>query len=139
MNNNQKELYDINDFFFNVKYKLIGDLVDVLYDTEGCSDGGLCHKVIEENNLDDHSLRMTIKQCNKAINDDCIDKELSASICKLLLQITYEQRVILFEVRKLLDIIDETTWNLYVQRFDIVSVVKEKDTRPKKVPKKKRK
>ena len=80
--------------YYHPKFKIVADMIHILYNLDGCCCGGLCHIVTDDNNINNSSLECVIKMCNE--NKDEIDSELSKTICELLLQMSIEQRIILF-------------------------------------------
>ena len=107
---------------YNEKIPIIIGLIHILYSLPGCGSGGCCHVVIDDNNIDDTSLLFVINYCKNPKNADRIDKELSITICELLIQLSFEQRCVLFYMfeRGYLDhidynIFDEMTWNHFIE------------------------
>lgn len=100
---------------WNPKAQVIARLIDVLYDLDGCGCGGLCHIVTDDQNLYDDNLQFVIRECHNPENDNRVEKELCSLICELLLQLSFEQRAIIF---LLIDYygyncVDEDIWNDY--------------------------
>ena len=83
--------------YFHPKFKIVIDLIHILYDLDECACGGCCHIVTDDNNIYDDCLDFVIQYCELEENKDCIDKELSSTICKILKQMTFTQRALLFE------------------------------------------
>ena len=81
---------------YNPKMPIIMMAIQMLYCLPECGAGGCCHIVTDDNNIDDDSLRFVIDYCDHPENVDRIDKELSKLICELLLQLSFEQRCVLF-------------------------------------------
>ena len=82
---------------YHPKFKLALDLIHVLYELDGCGTGGCCHIVTDDDNIYDDCLDAVIEYCEKEENKDRIDKELSSTICKILKQMSFTQRAILFD------------------------------------------
>ena len=80
---------------YNPKMQIIVELIHLLYDLPDCSAGGCCHIVTDDDNIEDNDLKFVIEYCNNPDNSN-IDKELSRTICELLLQLSREQRICLF-------------------------------------------
>lgn len=80
--------------YWHPKFEIVANLIHLLYKLDGCICGGLCHIVVDENNIRDNDLKCVIDLCNK--NKDKIDSELSKAICEIMLQFSMEQRIILF-------------------------------------------
>lgn len=83
---------------YNPKIPIIVDLIHILYELPHCGAGGCCHIVTDDNNIKDDDLQWVMEYCHKSENSDCIDREISYTICEMLLQLTYEQRVCLFDM-----------------------------------------
>lgn len=98
---------------YHPKMKIIVDLIHCLYELPGCGCGGCCHIVTDDNNLLNSDLKEVIRFCNESKQSDRIDRELSTTICVLLLQLTLGQRVFLFQMFEenfLNNGIDEDIW-----------------------------
>ena len=80
---------------YNPKMQIIVELIHLLYELPNCGAGGCCHIVTDDDNIDDDDLQWVIDYCNKPDNG-YLDKELSRTICELLLQLSREQRICLF-------------------------------------------
>ena len=81
---------------YNNKFIVVSQLIEVLYDLDGCECGGLCHIVTDDGNIYDNDLDFVIKWSNKEETKDIVEKELCILICTLLKQMTFKQRAILF-------------------------------------------
>ena len=114
---------------YNPKYELIGKLIGVLYDLDDCGAGGCCHIVTDDQNLYDDNLLFVIDYCKDEQTEECIDKKLSSLICTLLLELTFEQRVILFEVMDIYNHVNENTWKLYLKHDYNKEIIKQYDYR----------
>lgn len=82
--------------YYHEKFPIVKEMIHVLYDLDGCNVGGLCHVVTDDDNIHDDDLQFVIDYCEKEENKDRIDKELSSMICKIMLQMTFLQRAVLF-------------------------------------------
>lgn len=80
------------------KFELVQKLIHVLYNLEGCGCGGCCHIVADDDNIYDEDLDWVIKHCESEESKENVDRELSATICKILKDMTFTQRAILFEI-----------------------------------------
>lgn len=80
--------------YYHPKFEVVAKLIRLLYDLEGCSCGGCCHIVTDDNNIRNSDLEFVIKYCKE--NEDEIDSEISSTICEIMLQMTIEQRIMLF-------------------------------------------
>ena len=80
--------------YYHPKFLVVARMIRILYDLNGCACGGHCHIVTDDNNIRDSDLESVIKYCNESKN--AIDSELSRTICEIMLQMTIEQRMILF-------------------------------------------
>jgi len=78
------------------KEPVIVGLIETLYSLPRCGAGGLCHIVTDDDNILDDDIKWVIDYCNEVENKNRIEKELVLLICELLLQLTFEQRFILF-------------------------------------------
>ena len=103
---------------YNPKMPIIVQSIQTLYSLPGCGAGGCCHIVTDDGNIQDKDLQFVIDYCNRPENADCVDKELSELICKLLLQLSFEQRCVLFYMflSNYFDDfdIDKSTWNVFI-------------------------
>ena len=79
---------------YNPKMKIIKNMIHTLYELPDCSCGGCCHIVTDDENIRDSDLHSVINYCKD--NSNKIDTELSSWICQLMLQLTIEQRALLF-------------------------------------------
>ena len=84
------------DVQYNPKMPIIMMAIQMLYTLPGCGAGGCCHIVTDDDNIDDDSLQFVIEYCDRPENADRVDRELSKLICELLLQLSFEQRCVLF-------------------------------------------
>ena len=82
--------------YYHKSMPIIAGMIHILYDLEGCKCGGLCHIVVDEDNVDDESLDAVINICNQEEYKDRIDKDLSRYICEQLKLLSIEQRNLLF-------------------------------------------
>jgi len=104
---------------YNPKMPIILQSIKTLYSLPNCSAGGCCHIVTDDDNIQDEDLQFVIDYCNEPENADRVDKELSELICKLLLQLSFEQRCVLFYMF-LSDyfnnycLLDESTWDAFI-------------------------
>ena len=103
---------------YNPKMPIIVQSIQTLYSLPSCGAGGCCHIVTDDDNLQDKDLQFVIDYCNSPENTDRVDKELSELICKLLLQLSFEQRCVLFYMflSDYFDYVDldESTWNAFI-------------------------
>lgn len=103
---------------YNPKMPIIVQSIQTLYSLLGCGTGGCCHIVTDDDNIQDEDLQFVIDYCNRPENADRVDKELSEMICKLLLQLSFEQRCVLFYMflSNYFDNVDldESTWNAFI-------------------------
>lgn len=103
---------------YNPKMPIIVQSIQTLYSLPSCGAGGCCHIVTDDDNLQDKDLQFVIDYCNSPENADRVDKELSELICKLLLQLSFEQRCVLFYMflSDYFDYVDldESTWNAFI-------------------------
>ena len=112
---------------YSPKMYIIIELIYCLYDQPDGACGGLCHIVTDDNNIDDYSLQFVIDECKKPEHNDAADKELSSLICELMLQLNFDQRLLLFKIMEddgqfavLHDgycFIDESMWNAFVDQY----------------------
>lgn len=70
--------------------------VRTLYDILEKHNGGLAHIVVDENNLDDDSIKCVLEECNKEENKHRDDTYICKVLCESLLRLTYEQRCFTF-------------------------------------------
>ena len=113
---------------FNHKMPIIIKSIQTLYDLPNCGSGGCCHIVTDDNNIRDDDLKWVIDYCDKPENKDRVDKELSEFICKLLLQLSFEQRCILFYmfdsdfIYNYGNDLDESMWNYFITEWSDKSI-----------------
>lgn len=81
---------------YDNKMFIIAKCIHILYDLPECACGGCCHIVTDDDNIDDDDLKWVIEYCSSDETLGRCDRELSKFICELLLQLSYEQRVLLF-------------------------------------------
>ena len=81
--------------YYHDKFPIVKDMIAVLYDY--CGAGGCCHIVTDDDNIRDEDLDFVIEYAQKEENKDSIDAELSVAICKILKQMTFLQRAVLFD------------------------------------------
>lgn len=74
----------------------IMQLISCLYSLEGCCCGGLAHIVVDENNIDDDSIKCILEECDKEENKDHTERGLVKLICEELLKLSMQERVLLF-------------------------------------------
>lgn len=117
------------DISYKPKYQVISKLIHLLYDLDGCGAGGCCHIVTDDENLYDDDLKFVIEYCQREDNANCIDKEISTLICTLLLDLSFAQRVILFEVLIMYEYVDESTWEYYLEYNFSEEIFREYDFR----------
>ena len=117
------------DISYKPKYQVISKLIYLLYDLDDCGAGGCCHFVTDDDNLYDDDLKFVIEYCQRKENANCIDKEISTLICTLLLDLSFAQRVILFEVHMMYGCVDESTWKYYLEHNFSEEIFREYDFR----------
>lgn len=105
-----KTLHFIDCKLYDPAMSMLSGLICLLYDLPGCGCGGKCHIVLDDNNLDDESLRFVINYCDET---PTLDSGLSKLICEELLKLTYHQRCVLMHQH--VEIVDDVQ-NI----FDIV-------------------
>ena len=107
---------------YNPKMPIIVQSIQTLYSLPDCSSGGCCHIVTDDDNIQDENLQFVIDYCNMPENANMVDKELSELICKLLLQLSFEQRCVLFYMY-LSDyfddyqLLDESIWDAFIEHI----------------------
>ena len=80
----------------NTKITIVGKLINMLYELDGCEQGGLLHFVIEDGNIKDNDIKYALLNCEN--NPDEIDAELGMLICCYLSQLTLKQRALLLSM-----------------------------------------
>lgn len=90
--------YPINDYcnYYTDHLEILRSLISALYDLDGCACGGLGHVVIDEDNIDDESIKSTIEYCDEEQNKDRNERGLVKLICEELLKLSMQERVLLF-------------------------------------------
>ena len=81
--------------YYHEKFPIVKDMISVLYDY--CRAGGCCHIVTDDNNIYDSDLDFVIEYAQHDENKDRVDAELSIAICKILKNMTFLQRAVLFD------------------------------------------
>lgn len=81
---------------WNPKITIVSKLINMLYELDGCEQGGLLHFVIEDGNIKDDDIEYALLNCEH--NPDEIDAELSFFICCYLSQLTLKQRALLLSL-----------------------------------------
>ena len=107
---------------YNPKIKVIVDLVHILYKLPGCSAGGCCHIVTDDDNIEDKDLMWVMDYCKRPENIGRIDSELSYAICGMLLQLSREQRIYLlylWNLGLLKGGVDENKWEYLLNHYKI--------------------
>lgn len=121
--------------YYHPKFTIVVDLIHILYDLDGCGCGGCCHIVTDDDNIYDDCLDYVIQYCEEEENKDRIDKELSSTICKILKQMTFAQRALLFEYMNMgidIPIYGESDFDIILDiigRENIDEVIKKYDYR----------
>lgn len=78
------------------KLQAIVIMIHALYEMDGCSCGGICHIVTDDDNFDDHSLNVVISECHKKENQDRPEIELAEAICLALKKLSLQERALVF-------------------------------------------
>lgn len=81
--------------YYHEKFPIVRDMISVLYDY--CGAGGCCHIVTDDDNIYDSDLDFVIEYAQRDENKDRVDAELSVAICKILKNMTFLQRAVLFD------------------------------------------
>lgn len=95
----------IEDYFHNYFYP-ISALIDSLYQMKGCNCGGLCHIVVDEENIYDDCLDTVLELCGLTENRDREETDICLAICKMMKDMTFYQRATLFFMMSKIDIKD---------------------------------
>lgn len=80
--------------YYHPKFKIVANMIRLLYSLDRCKLWRLLSYSSDDNNIRNSDLKCVIKYCDE--NKDSIDCELSKAICEIMLQMTIEQRIILF-------------------------------------------
>lgn len=105
---------------YNSKAQVICGLIQLLYELPGCGAGGCCHIVTDDDNIEDHNLKFVIDWCHDPENSDRVETELCCLICELMLQLTFAQRAVLFDMMRSGLCITEDDWVLHVNNIEAV-------------------
>lgn len=99
---------------WSYQIEIIKHLVQVLYSIPGGCVGGCCHIVTDDDNIEDDDLKWVINYC-ETDGKNKPDAKLSKIICEYLLELDYEQRVLLFALMNdgVVNDLDEQTWYSY--------------------------
>ena len=81
---------------YNPHLYTIMQLISCLYTLDGCCTGGLPHIVVDDNNIDDGSIKWVLEECDKEENKDRTERGLVKLICEELLNLSMQERVLLF-------------------------------------------
>ena len=81
--------------YYHEKFPIVRDMIAVLYDY--CCSGGCCHIVTDDDNIYDSDLDFVIEYAQRDENKNRIDAELSIAICKILKDMSFLQRAVLFD------------------------------------------
>lgn len=103
---------------WSYQIEIVRHLIDVLYSIpSGCAGGGCCHIVTDDDNIDDDDLKWVINYC-ETDGKNRPDAKLSKIICEYLLELDYEQRVLLFALMND-DVGDlhEQIWDTYPDEY----------------------
>ena len=68
----------------------IARYIECLYDLEGCSCGGLLHIMLDDNNLDDKSILVCLKECLS--HPEREESKIGVLICEEYLKLSMEER-----------------------------------------------
>lgn len=99
------------------KTPLAISLINALYTLPNCACGGIAHVLIDDENVRDCDLEwMMTKLIYDGEYSEKIERDLVELICKELVQMTYEQRLAIFEIM-MLDIDNEELYKRYKKRI----------------------
>ena len=108
---------------YNPKMEVIVDLIHILYKLPGCSAGGCCHIVTDDDNIEDKDLLWIMNYCKQPENIiGRIDSELSYAICAMLFQLSREQRIYLlylWDMGLLNSGVNENKWKHLLKHYKI--------------------
>lgn len=82
--------------YFTPHMNTIRELIACLYNLEGCGCGGLAHIVVDDDNIDDDSIKWVLEYCDEEENKDCTERGLVKLICEELLKLNMKERTLLF-------------------------------------------
>ena len=74
------------------KRELLESLIGLLYGTLGQSTGGLCHIILDDDNIRDSDIDFVLKACDEPENSNRDDRFICKYICELLKPHTEEER-----------------------------------------------
>lgn len=91
---------DLTKVEYKPEMKIVSDLVGILYDIPDCGAGGVAHIVLDDDNIDDDDLQFVINATEKGEFPfkDRPEGYLAICIMKYLLDMTFEQRRVLFHI-----------------------------------------
>lgn len=82
--------------YFHVNFYPVATLIQSLYEMKGCNCGGLCHIVVDKDNIYDDCLDSVLELCELEENKDREDTEICSAICKMMKRMSFYQRATLF-------------------------------------------
>ena len=103
---------------WSYQIEIIKHLIEVLYSIPSGCVGGCCHIVTDDDNIEDDDLKWVINYC-ETDGKNKPDAKLSKIICEYLLELDYEQRVVLFAFMNdgVANDLDEQTWYSYPDEY----------------------
>lgn len=81
--------------YYTPHLETIRELINCLYQLEGCCCGGLAHIVTDDENIEDHHIQFVLDECDKEENQDREEVGLVKLICTELLKLSIQQRALL--------------------------------------------
>ena len=95
-NNNWDFIINNECKYYTKHLETIREYIGCLYSIDDCSSGGICHVVVDDNNIDDRHIQWLISECNKPENNAREEIGIAKLIADELNKITVQQRALLF-------------------------------------------
>lgn len=82
--------------YYKRRLETIRQLISCVYELDGCVCGGMGHVVLDEDNIDDDTLKSVLKDCQSDEYKDREEAGLVELICKELLKLNIKERTLLY-------------------------------------------
>lgn len=105
-----------NERLWHKKTPLAIALIHALYELPNCSTGGIAHVIVDDENVRDSDLKWEIERINSDDEwySEALEKDLVKLLCETLMEMSYEQRLAIFEIMMVgLGADDEDSYKYY--------------------------